>query len=193
MGYAFAAIAADTAGPFVAFALGAFPLATLTSMLRRLANKKLGLEGPAEETSDNIIKLQGINAAIVDRLLNEDINTITQVAYCDPIHVVMRSNLSFNFITDCMNMALAWVYLEDDLDKIRPLGMRGAVEIKHLIDDYDDTSADPQAKAAHTRATAAFDKIAAKVNQDPATLQIVFREIADDPYTIFLDRVWQTV
>ena len=159
-------------------------------MLQQLANKNLGLGATAEEASDDIIKLQGISKTIVERLTNEDITTVTQVAYCDPVQLIMRSNLSFNFVTDCMNQALAWMYLEDDLSKVRPLGMRGAAEIRDLITDYDDASTDVGRKAPHDRAVAAFPKIASALKQDPETLQIVFREIAEDPYTIFLSRVW---
>ena len=191
MGYAFAAIAAKSLGPFIAFAVGAFPLATLTSMLQRLATKTLGLEATAEEASDDIIKLQGINKAIVERLLNEDIATVTQIAYCDPVHLVMRSNLTFDFVTDCMNQALAWMYFQNGLDKIRSLGLRGAAEIKHLVDSYDaDISTVPASKGDHDRAVAALPKIAAAIGQDPDTLQIVFREIAQDPFTVYLCAVW---
>ena len=185
MGYAFAAVAAKAVGPFVGFALGAFPLAALTSMLQRLADKSLGIGATEEEAADDIIKLQGVNKAIVERLANEDVTTVTQVAYCDPVRLVMRAHLSFNFVTDCMNQALAWLYLPTELETIRPLGMRGAVEIKHLIEAYDDA-----ANADHARAIAAFPKIAAAIKQDPDTLQLTFRAIARDPYTIFLDRVW---
>jgi hypothetical protein len=191
MGYAFAAVAAPSVGPFVAFAVGAFPLATLTSMLQRLANKSLGLEPTADEASDDLIQSQGINKTIVARLSNEDITTITQIAYCNPVQLIMRSNLTFNFVFDCMNQALAWMYLQDDLSKIRPLGMRGAAEIKKLIDAYDDAaSTDSKRQEEHARAVAAFPKIAAAIKQEPDTLQITFRQIAEDPYTIFLDRVW---
>lgn len=191
MGYAFASIAADSLGPFVAFALGAFPLKALTSMLQRLANKNLGLEATPSETTDDIIKLQGINRAIVERLSDEDINTITQVAYCDPVRLIMRSNLTFNFVTDCMNQALAWLYLQSNLDSIRSLGMRGAFEISCLIDELHDANAQAAPdKTAHEQAVAGFPLIAAAIKQDPATLQLVFRQIAYDPYTIFLRRVW---
>jgi hypothetical protein len=142
MGYAFAAIAAPSVGPFVAFALGAFPLARVTTMLQQLANKNLNLGATAEEAGDNIIKLQGIGKTIVERLANEDVTTVTQLAYCDPVQSIMRSNLTFNLITDCMNQALAWMYLEDDLNRIRPLGMRGAVEIRYLMTEYDDAITD---------------------------------------------------
>ena len=189
MGYAFAVLA-KSQGPFIAFAIGAFPLATLTSMLRRLTTKTLGLDPTPDEACDDIIKLQGINKTIVERLLNEDIATVTQVAYCDPVRLVMRSNLTFNFVTDCMNQALAWMYLESDLDKIRPLGLRGAAEIKHIVDAYDYGGSDVARKSEHDRAVAALPKIADKLGQTPETVQIVFREIAGDPFTVYLDAVW---
>jgi hypothetical protein len=54
----------------------------------------------------------------------------------------------------------------------------------------DANSADPEAQACHARALAAFPLMAAAISQDQATLQIVFRQIAEDPYTVFLERVW---
>ena len=145
MGYAFSSLAPGF-GPFVAFALGAFPLTELQNMLRRLANQRLQLNGTPEETSDDIVKLQGINKDIAERLADEDIQTVTQVAYCDPVQLTMRSNLSFEFVSDCMNQALAWMYLEKGLDGVRPLGLRGAQEIMCLIDDLDNESEEPERK-----------------------------------------------
>jgi len=190
MGYAFASIAPEH-GSFVAFALGAFPLTTLTTMLQRVANKTLGIQPTADDASDDIIKLQGINRTIVERLALEDITTVTQIAYCDPVRLTMRSNLTFNFVTDCMNQALAWMYFEDQLGSVmRPLGLRGAVEIKHFVDEYDDTSPEPTAQANRQRAIAALPQIADKLGRSPETLQLALREIAEDPFTIFLHRVW---
>ncbi|MDB5863874.1 MAG: hypothetical protein JWO70_1680 [Betaproteobacteria bacterium] len=184
MGYAFAAIASKSLGPFVAFAVGAFPLEALTSMLRRLAEKNLNVAASPEETSDDIIKLQGINKPIVERLSKEDITSITQLAYCDPVRLAMRSNLTFNFIIDCMNQALAWLYLQEQLNTIRPLSLRGASEIKDLMDSIDDPAAD------HDGAVQALPKIAEAIKQDPVTLKLTLRQVAEDPYTIFLHRVW---
>jgi hypothetical protein len=137
MGYAFAAVVTAGLAPFIAFALGAFPLATLNSMLRRLAVKSLNIDTASEESPDGILKLQGINRTVVERLFNEDISTVPQLAYCDPIHLTMRSNLTFNFVTDCMNQALAWMYFAEAMDTLRPLGLRGAVEILHLVERLD--------------------------------------------------------
>jgi len=192
MGYAFSAVASKDAGPFVAFAVGAFPLTALMSMLQRLARKSLAIEATKEEAADDIIRLQGINPTIVERLSFEDVTTITQFAYCDPVRLVMRSNLTFNFVTDCMSQALAWIYFQDQLGTVlRPMGMRGAVEIGCLIHEFDDTSdATEESKAAHARAQIALPQMAAKLGVSPEVLQITFRQIAGDPFTVFLSQVW---
>jgi hypothetical protein len=191
MGYAFSATPAT--GPFVAFALGTFPLSALVSGLRRMAEKNVVALAPTkEESQDEIAKLQGVNKAVVDRLANEDIATVNQLAYCDPVRLVMRSNLTFNFVTDCMNQALAWIYLGEHLNTLRPMGLRGAVEIKNLIDEYDDSgSTDPKAVEVHQLATRAVPKMAAAIKQDPDTFLIVLREIAGDPFTRFLAAMWE--
>jgi hypothetical protein len=191
MGYAFSAIAAPTAAPFVAFSLGALPLTTIMTTLRRIASKKLDLDAGSDESKDDIAKLQGVNKHILERLANEDINTIPQIAYCDPVRMTMRSNSAFHFIIDCMNQALAWMYLEDTLDIIRPLGLRGAVEIKSLMDEFDaEVDSDPRIQKARELAAAVLSQISVLMNQSPETVRFAFRQIADDPYTKFLRKVW---
>jgi hypothetical protein len=191
MGYAFASLVKPDVGSFVAFALGAFPLNSLISLLRRLTNKALGAESTPDQASDDIINLQGVNKSIMERLANEGVTTITQVAYCDPIRLTMRSNLPFNFIMDLMNQALAWMYLEDLLDVVRPLGMRGACEIKYLICDFDNAAGTEEAeKHAHGLATTALPLVATACKQSPQTLEFAFRQIADDPFTSFLETIW---
>jgi hypothetical protein len=191
LGYAFSTVGPATAAVFLAFALGAFPLTTLQIMLRRLAAKYLGTEDTVEQAADKIICLQGIDTDIVERLRNEDVTTITQLAYCDPVRLTMRSNLTFTFVIDAMSQALAWLYFEDKLDALRPLGLRGAIEFRHFIEALDATDQD----AAHAKAEAleAFPTVLKALSLDPtdgAVLRMTMREIADDPYTVFLSEVW---
>lgn len=191
LGYAFGRVApGPDLASFLAFALGAFPLASLIGMLQRLANRLLALETKSE-AADELDNLQGVNKTIKDRLANEDILTVSQVAYCDPVRLVMRSNLNFVFVTDLMNQALAWIYLESSLQHIRPMGIRGACEIRCFMRElFDTTSEDPAADSARLRAAAALPAIAAKVNVSEPCLLIAFSEIGEDPYSIFLSRIW---
>lgn len=190
MGYAFASVVKDDVAPFIAFAIGAFPVSTLISILRRLVLKRLEIQSADDTAGDDVIKLRGINKEIVERLSFEDVTTITQVSYCDPVRLTMRSNLSFNFVIDCMNQALAWMYLEDSLNTIRPLGLGGAVEIRQLMTDLSDPRTDPAAQRDHDKAVVLLPKIATALNQAPETLEFAFRQIADDPYTSFLAQIW---
>jgi hypothetical protein len=152
----------------------------------------LGADATPQETSDDLIKLQGINKIILERLSNEDVTTITQIAYCDPVRLTMRSNLSFNFIIDCMSQALAWMYLADMLNTIRPFGIRGAFEIKYLTDDLDREGDKPEDKEAREKAQALLQQIAVAVKVPQDLLQFAFEQIAGDPYTIFLYEIWET-
>jgi hypothetical protein len=186
LGYSMAAIADDTVGAFVAFAVGAFPLATLMKILRRTAAAKIGYDDPGTPNGDEVVKLQGVNTAIAERLAKEDITTITQIAYCDPIKLTMRSNLTFNVVTDLMNQALAWEYLADGMDKIRPIGLRGAVEISHLLADL--KSMDPDVK---TRAGQVLAQVAAVLGQEQPSVLFAFEEIASDPFTSYLNAIWE--
>jgi hypothetical protein len=188
MGYAFAAVASPSAGPFVAFGLGAFPLTALTSMLARLTTKRLGMDETEAQAHDDIVSLQGVNRGIAERLAFEDVTTVPQLAYCDPVRLVMRSNLTFDFVTDCMSQALAWIYFEDQLSALRAMGMRGAVEIKAQMDAFDDE--DPSHQVAHDLAVTSLQKMADALHQDVKILEVTFRQIADDPFTEFLHRVW---
>lgn len=188
MGYAITSFVLKEVAPFFTFALGAFPLNSLIGILRRKASKLLDIEPTADEVADDIVKLQGTDRAIVERLSNEDIRTVPQIAYCDPVHITMRSSLSFNFVTDLMGQALARIYLKDGLDKITPMGMRGAVEIKHFVENLNDEK--DCGEKAKKIAEATLIKLADALGQTEDTVRCVFGQIAEDPYTDFLYRIW---
>ena len=121
---------------FVAFGLGAFPLTPSSSCSRQLSYQYLKVElGPTE--NNDLLLLDGIDKPLAERLSNEDITSIVQLAYCDPIQLTMRTNLSFNAVVDISGEStLAWVYIGNKLPAIRPLGIRGAYEVaRQLIHD----------------------------------------------------------
>jgi hypothetical protein len=158
-----------------------FPLSTVSTFLRQIANKRLGVEiGPAK-AEFQVAQLSGIDAAIADRIEDADVTTIPQLAWCDPIQLTMRTNLSFAFVVDICSQALAWVYLDNKLEKLSPLGLRGAYEIRVLLDDLQsDDQADKKC------AEAVLPIAATAIGVEPAGLRYAFEQIAYDPYTEFL-------
>jgi hypothetical protein len=139
LGYSFSGLLKDDLGPFVAFAAGAFPLQTVQTALQRLANKQLGLEMGADSAVDQVTRLSGIDQPTADRIAEADITTIAGLAYCDPVQLSMRTHLPFAYISDIVGQALAWIYLGDRLAKLRPIGLRGAVEIRSVLDEANET------------------------------------------------------
>ena len=197
MGYAFAGFGqVGTAGPVadtgqvvasvIAFSLGALPLSAIQDILRQTLYKRFTTTVHEEDRTDAVTQLQGIDDEIAMRLESEGITTIPQLAYCDPVRLVMRSNLTFNFVVDCMNQALCWVYFESQLDNLRPLGLRGAVEISALLDAL--ASAEPQIRS-DAEATLADVVAAIKPPHTAATMRNTFARIAGNPYTHFLEAV----
>jgi len=197
MGYAFAGFSAMDAGGLVrapaqvvasviAFSLGALPLSAIQDILRQSLYKRFTTSVHEVDSADAVTELQGIDDDIAMRLENEGITTIPQLASCDPVRLAMRSNLPFNFVIDCMNQALCWVYFEGQVDKLRPLGLRGAVDITALLNALD--APDPQVRSG---AEATLSDVVAAIEppHTVATLHYTFAQIAGNPFARFLASV----
>ena len=135
LGYAMAAVATKDLGVFVAFALGAFPLKTVALLLKRVANKKLDLDIGSDSGVDQVKVLDGVDSSTADRLETADILTVSQLAYCDPVQVSLRTNIAFDVVLDYVSQALAWIYLGSRMKALRVMGLRGALEIRNLLWD----------------------------------------------------------
>lgn len=182
VGLAFAALyPGSELTSFIAFAVGIFPLNTLQTILRRVADDKLKLGLVADVMEDQIPALNGVDRWIADRIEDADITTIPQLAWCDPIDLSMRSSLPLEYVIDIVGQALAWVYFGDRLKELRPFGLRSAYEMKVLMDDLARKGKRTKEKAEAVLPVAAE---AAKIPQ--AGFQYALHQIAEDPATKFL-------
>jgi hypothetical protein len=183
LGLAFSMLQPDVA-VLLAFGIGVFPFETIATMLRRLVNERLKLQIGAAEADGQIGKLDGVDREIADRIADADITTIAQLAWCDPVQLVMRTNLSFDYVVDIVSQALAWVYLDKKLNDLRPYGLRGAYEVKVMLDDL--ASTDPKDAVNKARAAAALPLAAAAIMMTPDGVMYAFMQIAEDGMTQFL-------
>jgi hypothetical protein len=185
VGFAFAGIFKDEAGAPLAFVLGAFPTRTLITVIRRIAARRLGLSETGEGAQSELEKLQGISTGNAERFSDEGVSTILQLAYADPVDLTIRTSFAFNYVVDCVSQALAWIYFEGSLAKLRACSLRGGYEIYTVISDLD---GDDPAAAKTARAT--IDCVAAEVGQKPVVFETTLRQIAEDPYTEFNYAIW---
>ncbi|HXC54649.1 MAG TPA: hypothetical protein VNU97_05100 [Rhizomicrobium sp.] len=176
----------------LAFAIGAFPLETVRVILRRFASNTLNLGlGVDDNSPDQILNLDGIDHPICDKLMDADITTIAQLAYCDPVQLSMRTGLGFDYVVDCVSQAIAWMYLGDRMDDLRPASLRGAIEIYWFVRQLADTGSQLYPLATALLAVAPGlpqDQLSPPVRRklEPAQFLAACNEIANDANTRFL-------
>lgn len=184
LGYAVGGLAPAGLGDFLAFAIGVFPLQTVQIILQRLANKQLGLELGNNDRPDQVLHLDGVDPPTADLLAQAGITTVAQLAYCDPVQLSLGTNLRFDAVIDLADQSLARIYLGTKLDALMPYGLRGAMEMRNLLEDASDAS------EKSVIANDALKAAAAAAAMPVAGLQRAFYEIAYDPYADFLCQVW---
>jgi hypothetical protein len=184
VGYAFSAFVQEVVALPIAFMLGAFPTNTIITMGRRIARTQMSLDAQRDAKLE-IEALQGANRRVAERFEDEGITTIVQLAYADVIDLTIRTGYGFSFVVDCASQALAWLYLEERLAKVRVYGFRGAQEVTGFIDDLDADASDQSYDQK-----ALLRRIAKELSLDSVGFENMLREIAEDPYTEFLWNIW---
>lgn len=183
MGYAVKDIFSEDFSPALVFLLGALPTTELMSMAKRVASQKLKFtESEGKEVSE-LQKLQGIDIKNAEQFAAEEITTILQLAYCDPIRLTVRTGFNYSYIVDCICQALLWIYVEADMAIFRKNGLRTAYEVLNLW------------RALKTPATEKdterhINQMAKDLGRTEDALENILGEVALDPYTQFLFLSW---
>jgi len=185
IGYGVGALLTASVAPSVAFLVGAFPTQQILTILRRLGRRQLNLGADTDENAESQLeRLQGIDTRIAERFAEEGFTTIVQLAYSDSVELTMRcASFSFSFVIDCQSQALAWIYFGDKLSALTMWSLRGAQEILNLVSELDDR----KTKGLATKTVEAAAKV---VGVEAEAFERTLREIAEDPYTEFLNEVW---
>jgi hypothetical protein len=177
MAVSLSGLANSSLGPFIAFALGAFPIEAISRLLRRLTSKTLG--EAEEQNSDQLVHLAGASPQISAVLAGEGIGSIQQLASVDPVALSVRTGLPFDFILDLVSQAQAWRYLGPATEALGKLSLGNAMSIGRLVDRLGQKPVDDEAKGVLTAA--------AKLLQlDELVTKSMFNDVAADPYTRFL-------
>jgi hypothetical protein len=128
---------------WTAFIVGAVPVASIWDIIRDRANIQIKNE-PAEEPSLHLI--EGCTRDVIERLADEGITSVQQLAFSNPVKLLFRTNLEWNVILDLVDQSLLVNYLGNAAAKLRPMGIRGAIELAALYErrrpDVDTTKAD---------------------------------------------------
>jgi hypothetical protein len=115
--------------PALGFAIGLISIPVLFEVVADKASKLLNIKTTEGDTSTKISALQGATPEVIDALIDIDIQCTVQLAYCDPLNVMMSTNLAWVFIIDLIDQALLFNYIGPDISKVRGGGYRGCIEV----------------------------------------------------------------
>ncbi|HTX33953.1 MAG TPA: hypothetical protein VME43_02995 [Bryobacteraceae bacterium] len=123
----------------VALAIGAFPVQALLDFLKGQARSKLQLTGQPEPVEPPTLhQLQGMTASMLQRLQSEGFEGAEHVAGADPFKLLLKTNLEWKVILDIIDQAILFDYIGESMALLRPLGIRGAIEIATIQQSLQD-------------------------------------------------------
>ena len=172
-----------------AFIIAAFPTNTAFAMLRRLLSQGLRLGAVPMSGNTELKYLSGIDVAKAERFASENITTIAQLAYADPVELTMRTNFDNSYIVDCVSSALLFLYVgRHYLPRLTQHGIRGAFEMRNIYLDLESEDAEVAANAKNK-----LRRIADQIHYaSPEALENVCIETGCDPCTIFIFESWKS-
>jgi hypothetical protein len=158
----------------VAFGLGVMPLPTIAEVAAEPVRRALKLPTPTPAVLDaSIPSLQGLTPEMIERLNEARIYNIQQLAFIDPLRLLVRTNLDWKVILDLVDQAFLALYVGVKITELRSIGIRGAVELRAAKDN------EP------VKAT-----IAAILGRTPADVNFLIDTFINDPTTEFILKLW---
>lgn len=170
--------------PVIAFVLCSFPTKDLLGLLRSYTAKQLNVDFKAPSNADSVKEIQGIDDTIAERLSDDGITSIMQLAYADPILLTFRSGYSLPMILDWMSQSLAWIYLDKHLPWARIYGIRGALEIEGFFGEQGRKKSQQVTDQILTQITESIKKEGVEMSKD--LLQYKFESVLDDSNYAFI-------
>lgn len=120
-------------GAPVAFGLGLLPIKDTVDFARESAKKKLEMSTTTQASKGPALGLvQGLNKDVIDRLEEEGITSTVELAYYDPIKLFLKTNFQWAWVIDVMDQGILINYIGETIEVLRPVGIRGAIEMTVL-------------------------------------------------------------
>jgi hypothetical protein len=158
----------------IAFGLGVLPLNTIAEVTAEPTRRALKIAAPPAALQDDLFtSIQGLTQEMIDRLNEAGIYNAQQLAFVDPLRLLVRTNLDWKVILDLVDQAFLALYVGSKITGLRSMGIRGAVELTAVRDRPDLTAS-----------------IAAILGRSPTEVDFLIGTFVYDPTTAFILELW---
>ena len=186
----------DNVKSFVAFAASAFPLRETQRVIReQMMKRALGADAPASAprpTERNLgTAVEGISDQTLVRLSELRIVTVLDMAYSDPIRVMLQTGYSLPLVVDWMDQSLLALYTGEKRADLTRLGLRCSLDAYEFVEQHGLWDSVNNRRGTPTGTNAdALKFVATKLDVDANLLQDLLLRIYSDPQVSVLRRLW---
>lgn len=193
IGYAFSLLVFDRASPWLAFAVSAFPLRDVRQLIRKQTLKKIGETGSpvAAAATPSLIAqtLTGFSDDTIVRLEELNIFTVLDLAYTDPVKLMIKTGVPLELALAWIDKALLAVYATLHIAALERVGMPCALDVCEFYAEHCWDVATGRARPwQHDPAVLELEK-ELKVPKE-LLVNHMLKNIYTDPHTKFLVRAW---
>lgn len=198
VGVAFSLVTADVYGlrSFMAFAASAFPLRDVQRLFRQYATRKALESSDSGDSTSRPAELhlgttiEGLSDQTLARLSELRISTVLDMAYCDPIRVMVQTGFPLPVIIDWVDQSLWALYAGDLKSKIDKLGIRCSLDVCEFVDLHLRDDKGTKRTVVDGANKAALDALAQAMGSDAVLLQDLLFRIYCDPQVVVLRKLW---
>jgi hypothetical protein len=195
VGFAFSLITAELDGvrSFMAFAASAFPLREVSRLVRQNTTRKMLESTDASTTRPTELHLgtaiEGLSDQTLARLSELRITTVLDMAYCDPIKVMVQTGFPLPVIVDWIDQSLWALYVGDLKAQFDKCGLRCSLDVCEFVDLHLLDGEGKKKAVISGTDKEALDALAQKMCA-PVLLQDLFFRIYVDAQVIVLRKLW---
>jgi len=177
----------DPADLIVAFGLGAFPLKQLWGFTKSRVEERLKIgEEALQAEGPTLHNIQGMRKEMIERLEEEGITSAQYLANADPIKLLLKTGFEWKVILDIIDQAILFMYIGDKMTKLRPIGIRGSIELLDLGYKLENVENIKE----HQQAEKVVLLIVDKLGEDPAAVTNLIQTLTTDPRADFVWTLW---
>jgi hypothetical protein len=181
---------------FVAFAASAFPIRETQRVIREQMMKRAvgadALASAPRPTERNLgTAVEGISDQTLVRLSELRIVTVLDMAYSDPIRIMLQTGYSLPLVVDWMDQSLLALYTGEKRADLTRLGLRCSLDAYEFVEQHGLWDRVKNRRGTPTGTNAdALKFVATKLDVDANLLQDLLLRIYSDPQAIVLRRLW---
>jgi hypothetical protein len=187
IGYVGALLSVDSVDAGFAFAASALPLRDIRRFVRKRALEKMNVvDAKVEPTRAGYLTevVDGLGPDTLARLEEIGIVTFTDLAYADPIQIMVKAGFSLRHIIQWMDHAMLAIYAFDYKKKLAENGITCSLDAKEFYETHFENKATDKCPAV-----AALEQ---RMSVPAVLLCEIFSRVAIDPQVLFLGKMWYT-